>query len=410
MDKRRDTPLGLTYPQIILCMGVLILSACSPQIQPPQLSPVARIEETPTANLLQQQTLIAAGFTPTPFPSATPWPIVTSTPEEPIADLSANGFNPLTGLEVEDPELLLQSPIMVKLANWPQELRPAAGLNQADVVFEYYIGHQMNHFVALYLGQDAESVGPLAPARIIDARLTEHYQGNLAYASADAIVENIFTEVLPDRTFARGFAPCPAICTIQSTSGENTFVDTQALRDHIQELELESFVPSLSSLVFDPQLTAWDEDAGQLSLLYADFSVMEWQYNASTEQYELWQDHVEADGNVTLTQSFDRNSNAPISFDNVIILFANYIEYNSSSYDLDFRESDPTQRALVLRDGKLSYGTWLAPDTTSAIVLYDLEGAPLALKPGRSWITFASINTTTQQVSDGIWELEFSIK
>jgi hypothetical protein len=142
--------------------------------------------------------------------------------------------------------------VLVKIANWPQSLRPAAGLNQADLVFEYYIGFQMNHLAAVFHGRDSERVGPLAPARMVDARLAEHYQGIVAYASADSTVEKIFAEVLPDRAFARGFAPCPAICTITDTTGENTFVDTAALRTHASEAKELIETIDLLGFTFDP--------------------------------------------------------------------------------------------------------------------------------------------------------------
>ena len=59
---------------------------------------------------------------------------------------------------------------MVKLANWPQSLRPFNQIINADIVFEYYIGHQTNHLLALFYGSDASAVGPLAPGRVVDAR------------------------------------------------------------------------------------------------------------------------------------------------------------------------------------------------------------------------------------------------
>jgi hypothetical protein len=199
--------------------------------------------------------------------------------------------------------------VLVKIANWPQSLRPAAGLNQADLVFEYYIGFQMNHLAAVFHGRDSERVGPLAPARMVDARLAEHYQGIVAYASADSTVEKIFAEVLPDRAFARGFAPCPAICTITDTTGENTFVDTAALRTHASEaIELIETI-DLLGFTFDPRLSDWDADAETLSLQYADFSVMEWRFDSETDQYVLYQDFADQ-GSITIVKSSDRADGA----------------------------------------------------------------------------------------------------
>jgi len=389
---------------------ILLLSACAGAKHLPQITPAALPEFTATPNPIQRQTMAAANATPTPVPSPTPWPVATATPPSIlIKDLAAEGLNPLTGLPVDDQTLLQQRPVLVKIANWPQGLRPAAGLNQADLVFEYYIGAQANHFLAVYHGQDSEQVGPLAPARMVDARLSEHYQGILAYASADNTVEKVLSEVLPGRAFLRGFTPCPAMCNLTDAGGENTYVNTSAVQELYRAENPESDIVNLSGLNFASRLSHWDAEVQQLSYLYADFSVMQWDYDPQSGQYQLSQDYAAPDGSISIAPSYDRVDGTPIAFDNIIVLFASYIEYGTSLYDIDFRDGDPHQPALVLRDGKLLYGTWMTPDPFTPIQLTDASGQPLALKPGRSWIVFAGTKSSTSEVEPGVWEVTFSL-
>ncbi len=389
---------------------ILLLSACAGAKHLPQITPAALPEFTATPNPIQRQTMAAANATPTPVPSPTPWPVATATPPSIlIKDLAAEGLNPLTGLPVDDQTLLQQRPVLVKIANWPQGLRPAAGLNQADLVFEYYIGAQANHFLAVYHGQDSEQVGPLAPARMVDARLSEHYQGILAYASADNTVEKVLSEVLPGRAFLRGFTPCPAMCNLTDAGGENTYVNTSAVQELYRAENPESDIVNLSGLNFASRLSHWDAEVQQLSYLYADFSVMQWDYDPQSGQYQLSQDYAAPDGSISIAPSYDRVDSTPIAFDNIIVLFASYIEYGTSLYDIDFRDGDPHQPALVLRDGKLLYGTWMTPDPFTPIQLTDASGQPLALKPGRSWIVFAGTKSSTSEVEPGVWEVTFSL-
>src|SRR5690554_6309566 len=47
-------------------------------------------------------------------------------------------YNPLTGLEVDDPALLQRRPLAAKISNAPEIVRPQAGISQADMVFEHY--------------------------------------------------------------------------------------------------------------------------------------------------------------------------------------------------------------------------------------------------------------------------------
>lgn len=122
------------------------------------------------------------------------------------------GVDPLTGLKVENPELLKRRPVLVKVANYPAEGRPHTGLSYADIVFEYYIGGGSNRFNAVYYGQDCNKVGPRC---VLEGwwtpELTRMYQGVLAMSGANQ--ENVFpriTELLGDRVITEG--NCHGLC------------------------------------------------------------------------------------------------------------------------------------------------------------------------------------------------------
>ncbi len=61
-----------------------------------------------------------------------------ATPSEDAA-FSPAAYNPLTGLVPADPSLLDRRPLVIKISNYPRAIRPQYGLNEADIVFEYYI-------------------------------------------------------------------------------------------------------------------------------------------------------------------------------------------------------------------------------------------------------------------------------
>jgi len=387
---------------------VVILAGCNLIVPAPQITPlVTSLPTTPTLNLEQALTKAASQATPTPFPSPTAWTVVTPTSTPKSIPAQFDTTNPLTGLEVENPSMLWERPIMVKLANWPQSLRPLNQIMNADMVFEYYIGHQMNHLLALYYGGDATAVGPLAPGRVVDARLARRYQANLVVASAPTTVAGVFEHTLPDRVFYRGYAPCPGICTETQAQGGNTVVDTSAMRTFADTQSTENGIERMPDLSFNKKIENWDESALRLSYLYADFSVMDWRYDNTFGGYQLWQDFQNADGSYTLQQTFDRDTQQPVMFENVLILLADYIEYNPSFFDIDFREGDREQPAIFLRDGKLTHGTWYAPDINQPFQFFDLQGNPYFLKPGQSWITFASTTSRLDLVEEGSWDITF---
>jgi len=59
-----------------------------------------------------------------------------------------NTNNPLTGLPVSNPSLLERRPMVIKITNAPDIIRPQSGLTLADVVYEYYIEWGDTRFIA----------------------------------------------------------------------------------------------------------------------------------------------------------------------------------------------------------------------------------------------------------------------
>ncbi|MEA4811215.1 MAG: DUF3048 C-terminal domain-containing protein [Anaerolineaceae bacterium] len=396
---------------LTLLLGCLLLSlagACTSASELPELTP--KPWASPTATLSQDllATDIARQATPTPEPSQTPWRYATLTPSSKSANTLGGVYSPLTGLNQNRPDGKGQRPILVKMANWPEALRPQAGLNAADIVFEYYIGAQMSHFAALYYGTAPEAAAPLAPARAPDTRLAIHYGADLTYQSARPNILKLISDSLPGRNFMANTLPCPAICAEPNTKGGNIAVNLPALRNYISSLERKEAAHALEGLSFSRSPGKENGHALRLSYLYADYSVMDWRYAKETGKYQLWQDLLYAPGKYRLSQSFDRDSGMPIAFDNILILYTHYISYGQDGYDIDMRESDPEQQALLLRDGKIYYGKWLVSAPDQPIQFKGPNGLDIPLKPGRSWISFASINTISKQVQPGVWELSFS--
>ncbi len=102
-------------------------------------------------------------------------------------------MDPLTGLEVSDPTLLDRRPMLIKVSNIPRNNRPQWGLSLADLVFEYYTEEGATRFAAIFLGNNADTVGPIRSGRFIDAQLVDGYKAIFAFGSAYVVEWNRFT-------------------------------------------------------------------------------------------------------------------------------------------------------------------------------------------------------------------------
>jgi len=107
--------------QLLLSLGLMFLIACQPSTNP-KITPTT--PSTPTAS--ESRT-----------PSASLAPSITSTPQprQQLADYGPEledfptGYNPLTGLPVQDPSMLNLPAVLVSISNMPVTARPQAGLS-----------------------------------------------------------------------------------------------------------------------------------------------------------------------------------------------------------------------------------------------------------------------------------------
>lgn len=389
-------------------MLVLFLSACT-TIGPAENNPAANDRASLEPTISDPFTGEAADTATQTPASDVEKPRLPSTTPAPATYFNFDaGVNPLTGLPVADPTLLDRRPVMVKVSNWPREGRPHAGLTSADLVFEYYIGHQMNRFLAVYYGKDDAVIGPVRSGRLVDAQLVQLYQGLLAYGDADPQVDQVLIEVLGERALAFSELPCPPMCGETTHSATGVFADSGAMTEYASSIGVEDVTPDLRGLFFIEETPSGDGKGSLLRVEYADFSIMEWRYDQNEGEYHLWMEGETGD-ELDLALMVDRNDEEPVSFDNLVVMYAEYIEYAPSLHDIVIQNVLTPQPALFFRDGVMSYGTWRTPDPERPIIFEDYFGNPMPLKPGRTWVVIVGLHSTTSQPAGGAWHINFGL-
>ncbi len=382
---------------------MLFLSACT-TVGPaaPAVEPTAPFE--PAATIAVNE----PNQTHTTAPTATVTPELTPPPRPATYFHFEPGVNPLTGLAVADPTRLGRRPVMVRVSNWPREGRPHAGLMSADLVFEHFIGHQMNRFLAVYYGEDADVIGPVRSGRLVDAQLGNLYQGILGYGNADPQVDEVLVEALGARAVSFNEAPCPAMCGESTYAATGVFANSGALGDYALGIGVDNTPPDLRGMYFQAEALAGDAPGAQLHVEYADFSVMQWRYDPESGAYALWMEKA-VGGGLELALMTDRNNDKVVAFENVIVMYAEYIEYAPTLHDIVLRDAVDYQPALLFREGRVTYATWRVPEPDRPIIFETTDGSPLPLKPGRTWIVIVGQRSQTVQPAGGEWEIYFGL-
>ena len=374
-------------------LGLCFLAACKPS---------ASIEAMPNADLIS--TVVAATLTANTTTGTMPTPKAASNVKE-----AARIINPLTGLAVEDPSLLKRRPVMVKVSNFPRLGRPHAGLSFADIVFDYFIGHGTNRFLAVFYGQDSPSIGPVRSGRRVDAQLVTMYNGILGYGSADNDTDAEIVSKLGDYAISNLEAPCPAFCGMSTHDAIGVFANSQAISEYVNQQGLKNKKPDLPNMEFSDAAPANGQPGEKLTVLFNFYNRAEWRYDPASGKYLRWIEYMqnEEGEEYEMIPLTDRVTGEQLAFSNVVVIFAEYTELAPSAHEIDIWGNDRGQKAYFFRDGVLTEGVWRAKNDSDPMEFLVEDGQPYQLKPGNTWVVIMGLNSPIYETKPGIWETYF---
>ena len=340
-----------------------------------------RVPTQPTIEVATATTEVLNTPTRTLTPELTPEP--TSIPT-----LDPNAC-PLTGIVVDDITKLERRPLAIKISNNPSIVRPQAGLDKADVIFEHYAEALVTRFTAIYLSQDADKVGSVRSVRLIDLEIPAMFKSILAFSGASGgvklkIKESDFADrvLSPDPGFNDpGFKRIPA----EGKAFEHTlFTDTPTLWQIATERNINQ-KQDLQGWVFAPTPPEDGEDANEIDVVYlANISSSEYRYNPQREAYMRY---ILGDAHI------DEVTGEQLTAKNVIVVYANHVETDIVedstgpkpyySIEIQLWGQGP---AKIFRDGRVYDVTWSRPQRDDLIRFLDGAGNPFPFKPGNTWI------------------------
>jgi hypothetical protein len=367
----------------------VVLTACGPAATATVPAPTG----TPTAS---------ASATPLP-PTLTPSPEPSPTPLYPSEGYGPSNFSsnvdPLTGLQVADPALLVRRPLLIKVSNLPRSIRPQWGLSLADIVFEYYTEEGATRFAAVFYGNDAEMVGPIRSGRFIDSHLIRGYKAVFAFGSAYIYEMNRFLQSeYANRLVIEG--PNSPLFRYDPNGMNNLMANTTTLSAFITAKGVENGRQNLDGMSFNLSAPAGGQPGFQVAVRYSGVIYNRWAYDPSTGKYLRFSD-IQNDynnQNEQYGQLTDRLTNQPIAFDNLVILYVPHELFSPGIYDILL---SGTGEGYAFRDGQSYQVKWQRNDT-DVVSLTNLDGTPFPFKSGTTWFEVVGTNSQVQQ-ADQSW-------
>ncbi len=378
--------------------------------------PSCQTANTPIAEISPSPTISVPTETPTQAPTEVPTfaPQILPTPSNITPYSLPEGINPLTGLPPASPELLERRPIASKITLFPRYVRTInSGLSLADVVFEYYIEGGLTRFIAVFYGNNAKRIGPVRSGRFFDEHVARMYQSYLVFKYADKrVYEYLKTSDIHKFLIVPGNSYCPpfVIGEKELDTYNNIFLDSTKFSDCLEKQKKDDTRPNLHTSYFSDIPPSSGEIALGIFTRYSLDNYHYWEYQPITNKYYR---HQEANGL--------RNGEAPVyaplvdaltgeqvTADNVIFLFVPH------TFDDQFQEEDEVYhidliglgKAILFRDGRVLPAYWRRVSSDQPLLITDLSGQPLPLKPGR---TFYQVLGENSRVTDknNLWYFQF---
>ena len=234
-------------------------------------------------------------------------------------------------------------------------------------------------------------VGPVRSGRLVYADIAAFFKGScliFAYASSEVLVE------LPKCAFVD-----------HNIQGGGYMLDVSELRQLAEERRNPDIPKRYKSNNFSDVPPDGGKPGIQLDLYVAWLNQTGWRYDPLSESYWRYVDDGKLATAGILHPEIDRLTRRQLQFENVIVLFTEHDVISPTNLDIHL-ERGLTGKALLFRDGQMYSIRWSTEKNAPIQFQYD-DGTLFPLKPGHTWVSVVTLQTTVTEKKPGQWWLRF---
>jgi hypothetical protein len=169
--------------------------------------------------------------------------------------------------------------------------------------------------------------------------------------------------------------------------------------------------PVLDGMFFQMQAPEGGKESESTYVRFSSAIYNRWDYDSAAQNYSRYSDSDNAYSadQETYTQLVDRNTNEPITAENVIVIMVRHTDTDARA-EVEVLDVSllGTGKAYVLRDGMLYEVAWSRPTDSSVLTVLDASGNPFPLKPGNTWVEVMAYNSVLEQQDDGAYRFTFN--
>ena len=398
--------------QRLALIALLFTSACSGVI--PNIGAAPTTVAPTQAPTTVASTATSLPPSPTTPPTDTPSPTLTPTP---VAFGPTNfpaNVSPLSGDVASDPANLERRPVAVKVQIFPRGQRPPSGISKADIVYDFYQNFGLTRLHAIFLGENAEVVGPIRSARLLDIDLINMYKSIFAFGGAESrTINRLFNQAFSNRLIVEGSGKCPAMCRVDPNGYNYLVANTAEITNYAEAQGIDNTRQNLDGMSYHAAIPAGGGPAPQIYVRVSISSYSRWDYDPVGGRYLRFQDSIEThdvqgEAYEPLT---DRENGLQVTAENVVVLMVPH-QYAFGS------KPGPNEvvnillsgsgEAYAFRDGQGFEVTWNRPAIDSVLLLTFPDGTPYTFKPGNTWFQIVGQSSKVEN-PESIWRFTMNI-
>ncbi len=302
-----------------------------------------------------------------------------------IANVPATGQRRIDGVDVSwnDTNII---PIAVMIENLEQ-IRPQAGLSQANLVYEALAEGGVTRFMAVYANKDSiAKIGPIRSARHYFVDWAEEYGGIYSYVggSPQALGVTNSSEYITDLN--QFYNAAYYYRAEEIAAPHNLFSNSELYTYALRDLNLESTVGDYMPYKFktNPEKVDRPLDVSPLLIYFStDEYKVEWRYERESNTYLRWNGGVE---------QRDANNDQQLLARNIVVqkVAINLLEADTGRLDM---ETIGEGEAILFQDGTAQVGSWKKSERGERTQFLSAEGQPWQFNPGVTWIEVVSPET-----------------
>ncbi len=267
------------------------------------------------------------------------------------------------------------APTLIQIDNIVDS-RPQAGMQQADIVYEYIAEFGIPRLTALYWHPMPSLVGPVRSCRLITVRLLLMYRGMIYCSGAnDYILGQVwnFPHLINDYSYGTG--------NVYYRAGDRPAPHNVMMRgDNATTYTASQNLPAPAYLIAPkhPDGTFKGDAAPQISV--PDHAAT-WSYDPSSKQYFKSQDGA-AFGDVNTGRLHAKTV--------VLQYVTSFLDRSPGNsfhgYFTEAYELTGEGKADIFIDGVVIHAIWKHPDANVPVAYYTADGDPIELDNGLTWV------------------------